>query len=83
MTALIFVDHGIRVRLSDELRPVPMLSFAIRHFKAAGGVMITASHNPAKYNGYKAYGEDGGQLPPEARRRGQPIRWTALPTWPG
>jgi phosphoglucomutase len=43
-----------------------MLSYAVRYFKAAGGVMITASHNPAKYNGYKAYGEDGGQLPPEA-----------------
>lgn len=66
ITALIFTGQGIRVRLSDELRPVPMLSFAIRYFKAAGGVMITASHNPAKYNGFKAYGEDGAQLPPEA-----------------
>lgn len=66
LSARIFVSHGIKVYLSDELRPVPMLSYAIRHFKTAGGVMITASHNPAKYNGYKAYGEDGGQLPPEA-----------------
>lgn len=66
ITALIMTGHGIRVRLADELRPVPMLSFAIRHFGAAGGVMITASHNPAKYNGFKAYGEDGAQLPPEA-----------------
>jgi phosphoglucomutase len=66
LSARIFVSHGIKVYLSDELRPVPMLSYAIRHFGAAGGVMITASHNPAKYNGYKAYGEDGGQLPPEA-----------------
>ena len=66
LSARIFVTHGIKVYLSDELRPVPMLSFAIRHFRTAGGVMITASHNPAKYNGYKAYGEDGGQLPPEA-----------------
>ncbi len=66
LSARIFVSHGIKVYLSDELRPVPMLSFAIRHFGTAGGVMITASHNPAKYNGYKAYGEDGGQLPPEA-----------------
>lgn len=66
LSARIFVSHGIKVYLSDELRPVPMLSFAIRHFQTAGGVMITASHNPAKYNGYKAYGEDGGQLPPEA-----------------
>lgn len=65
-TALIMTGHGIRVRLSDELRPVPMLSFAVRYFGAAGGVMITASHNPAKYNGFKAYGEDGAQLPPEA-----------------
>ena len=66
LTARIFVTHGIKVYFSDELRPVPMLSFAIRHFRTAGGVMITASHNPAKYNGFKAYGEDGGQLPPEA-----------------
>lgn len=65
MTALIFAGHGIRVRLSDALRPVPMLSFAIRHYQAAGGVMITASHNPAKYNGFKAYGDDGAQFPPE------------------
>lgn len=64
-TALIFAGQGIRARLSDELRPVPMLSFAVRHFGAAGGVMITASHNPPKYNGFKAYGEDGGQLPPD------------------
>lgn len=66
LSARIFVSHGIKVYLSDELRPVPMLSYAIRHFQTAGGIMITASHNPAKYNGYKAYGEDGGQLPPEA-----------------
>ncbi len=66
LSARIFVSHGIKVYLSDELRPVPMLSYAIRHYKTAGGVMITASHNPAKYNGFKAYGEDGGQLPPEA-----------------
>ncbi|MDD2533418.1 MAG: phospho-sugar mutase [Eubacteriales bacterium] len=66
LSARIFVSHGIKVYLSDELRPVPMLSFAIRLYETAGGVMITASHNPAKYNGFKAYGEDGGQLPPEA-----------------
>ena len=65
-TALIFCGQGVRVYLSDSLRPVPMLSFAIRHYQTAGGVMITASHNPAQYNGFKAYGEDGGQLPPEA-----------------
>ncbi len=66
VTALVFATHGIKVLLSDDIRPTPMLSFAVRHFKALGGVMITASHNPAKYNGYKAYGEDGGQMPPEA-----------------
>lgn len=65
LTAKIFVGHSIRVRLSDELRPVPLLSFAIRRYGAVGGVMITASHNPARYNGFKAYGEDGSQLPPE------------------
>ena len=64
--SLIFANHGIKVHLSDEMRPTPMLSFAVRHFKAQGGVMITASHNPPQYNGYKAYGEDGGQFPPEA-----------------
>lgn len=65
LSARIFVNHGIQVRLSDELRPVPFLSFAIRHFNCAGGIMITASHNPKAYNGFKAYGEDGGQLPVE------------------
>jgi phosphoglucomutase len=65
-TAQIFVGYGVRVRIVDEMRPVPVLSFAIRHFQAAGGVMITASHNPAKYNGFKAYGDDGAQLPPDA-----------------
>ena len=57
---------GVRVYLSDTLRPVPVLSFAVRHYKAYAGIMITASHNPSKYNGYKAYGEDGGQVTPEA-----------------
>jgi phosphoglucomutase len=66
VTAQVFATHGIPAYLSDELRPTPMLSFAVRRFGAVGGVMVTASHNPAKYNGYKAYGEDGGQLPPEA-----------------
>lgn len=66
LTARIFTAHGVAVYLSDELRPVPLLSYAIRYFKTYGGVMITASHNPAKYNGFKAYGEDGGQMPPEA-----------------
>lgn len=65
ITALVFATHGIKVYLSDEIRPTPMLSFAVRYFNAIGGVMVTASHNPAKYNGYKTYGEDGGQMPPE------------------
>jgi phosphoglucomutase len=65
IAARIFVTHGIKVYLSDTLRPVPMLSFAIRKYDCSGGVMITASHNPKAYNGFKAYGEDGSQLPPE------------------
>ncbi len=64
-TAKVLGANGIKVYLSDSLRPVPELSFAVRHFKTTCGVMITASHNPAKYNGYKVYGEDGGQMPPE------------------
>lgn len=66
ITALVFATHGIHVRLFDELQPVPILSFAVRYYNCAGGVMITASHNPKEYNGYKAYGEDGSQLSPEA-----------------
>ncbi|MDP4119288.1 MAG: phospho-sugar mutase [Bacillota bacterium] len=64
-TAKVLGANGIKVYLSDSLRPVPELSFAVRHFETIAGVMITASHNPAKYNGYKVYGEDGGQMPPE------------------
>ena len=64
-TAKVLGANGIKVLLSDSLRPVPELSFAVRHFGTVAGVMITASHNPAKYNGYKVYGEDGGQMPPE------------------
>ena len=56
--------HGIRVFLFSELRPTPELSFAVRHFGCVAGINITASHNPAEYNGYKVYWEDGGQLPP-------------------
>lgn len=65
ITALVFATNGIKVYLYDELRPTPMLSFGVRYLKAAGGVMITASHNPSQYNGFKAYGSDGGQMPPE------------------
>ena len=63
-TACVLAANGIKVFLSDALRPVPQLSFAVRYFGASAGVMITASHNPAKYNGYKVYGEDGGQASP-------------------
>ncbi len=62
-TARVLAANGIAVYLSNRLRPVPELSFAVRHYGAAAGVMITASHNPPKYNGYKVYGKDGGQLP--------------------
>lgn len=65
-TARVLCANGIKVYLFESLRPVPMLSFAIRHLKTAAGVVITASHNPKEYNGYKAYGEDGSQLPPES-----------------
>ncbi len=63
-TACVLAANGIKVYLSNRLRPVPMLSFAIRHFNAINGIMITASHNPPEHNGYKVYGEDGGQLNP-------------------
>ncbi len=66
LSARIFAQHGITARLFDELRPVPMLSYAVRYYNCIGGIMITASHNPKEYNGFKAYGEDGCQLPPEA-----------------
>lgn len=61
-TARIFTANGFRVYLFDELRPTPELSFAIRYFGCQSGVVITASHNPKEYNGYKVYWEDGGQI---------------------
>ncbi|HHV30045.1 phospho-sugar mutase [Acetivibrio mesophilus] len=64
--AKVFAGNGIKAFLFDELRPTPELSFAVRHLKAAAGIVVTASHNPKEYNGYKVYGEDGGQLPVEA-----------------
>ncbi len=57
--------NGILAYLFDSLRPTPMLSFAVRHLNCARGIVITASHNPKEYNGYKVYGEDGGQIPPD------------------
>lgn len=65
LSAAVFITNGLRVYFSDELRPVPLLSFAIRHNNCVGGIMMTASHNPKKYNGFKAYGADGAQLGPE------------------
>lgn len=65
-TACVLAANGIKVRLYDALMPVPALSFATRYYKANAGVMVTASHNPAKYNGYKAYGPDGCQLTDDA-----------------
>ena len=64
--ASIFAANGIKVYIYEELMPTPMLSYAVRHFKCDAGIVITASHNPAKYNGYKAYGADGCQLGIEA-----------------
>lgn len=57
--------HGIKSYVFESLRPTPELSFAVRYLKTFTGIMITASHNPANYNGYKVYGEDGGQMPPQ------------------
>ena len=60
-TAMVLCANGIKTFLFDDLRPTPELSFAVREIGCAGGVVITASHNPSNYNGYKVYGEDGGQ----------------------
>lgn len=62
--AMVLAAQGIKSYLYENLRPTPMLSFAVRYFKASGGIMITASHNPKTYNGYKAYNETGAQLSP-------------------
>lgn len=64
--ASIFAANGLKVYIYKELMPTPMLSFAVRHLKCDAGIVVTASHNPSKYNGYKAYGPDGCQLGPEA-----------------
>lgn len=64
--ACVLAANGIKVRIYDALMPVPALSFATRYYEANAGIMVTASHNPAKYNGYKAYGPDGCQMTDEA-----------------
>ncbi len=64
-SATILAANGIKVYLFEELKPVPELSFTVRYKHATAGIVITASHNPAKYNGYKVYGADGAQLNPE------------------
>lgn len=64
-TALVMACNNIKAYLFDELRPTPELSFTVRHLGCAAGVVITASHNPKEYNGFKAYGNDGCQLPPK------------------
>ena len=64
-TAGVLAKNGIKAYLFDEVHPVPMLSYAVRYLKTIAGVMITASHNPKEYNGYKVYGEDGAQMSPE------------------
>ncbi len=62
----VLAANGIAVWLFDDVHPVPMLSYAVRKLKTIAGIMITASHNPKEYNGYKVYGEDGAQMSPEA-----------------
>ncbi|WP_312447579.1 phospho-sugar mutase, partial [Lacrimispora sp.] len=66
VAAGVFAANGICVHIYPELMPTPCLSFAVRHLKCSGGIVITASHNPSKYNGYKVYGSDGCQITTEA-----------------
>ncbi len=65
-SAVVLASNGIKTYLFSEVHPVPMLSFAVKQLKTIAGIMITASHNPKEYNGYKVYGEDGAQMSPEA-----------------
>ena len=64
--ALVLCAAGVKAFLFESLRPVPVLSFTVRHLKCIAGVVITASHNPKQYNGYKVYWTDGAQMPPES-----------------
>ena len=64
--ARVLAANGIKVYITSELQPTPVLSYLVRYFKCQAGIMVTASHNPAKYNGYKAYGEDGCQMTDDA-----------------
>ncbi len=68
VTAQVLGANGINVFMYENVRPVPMCSYAVRHLNCIAGVMITASHNPKEYNGYKVYGEDGAQMSPEATK---------------
>lgn len=63
-SAAVLAKHGIKSYVFESLRPTPELSFAVRYLNCFAGIMVTASHNPAPFNGYKVYGEDGGQMPP-------------------
>ena len=85
--ACVCAANGIHVRLFDDLRPTPELSFAVRHHKAIAGINITASHNPREYNGYKVYWADGAQLPPQhaaevAKRMGEIDIFSEVSTMP-
>ena len=73
LTAAVLAEAGVQVFLYPKLQPTPMLSFAVRHHRCDAGVMITASHNPAKFNGYKVYGPDGCQITLEAAERIQKL----------
>ena len=87
LSAAVLADMGIDVWLYPRLQPTPMLSFAVRHHKTSAGIMITASHNPAKFNGYKVYGPDGCQITIEAANRiqefinAQPVLTDSLPSF--
>ena len=67
--ARVLCANGVKTYLFDDLRPTPELSFSVRHLGCARGIVITASHNPKEYNGYKVYGEDGGQIPPSVAEK--------------